>query len=88
MKKLYLKNNIPVILKENKETPRIALCFYLKITKPEEKAGEYSLISRLLSQGTKNRSAEELAAEMDENAIECFSEMKQEIGRASCRERV
>ena len=81
MKKLYLKNNIPVILKENKETPRIALCFYLKITKPEEKAGEYSLISRLLSQGTKNRSAEELAAEMDENAIECFSEMKQDYIR-------
>ncbi len=81
MKKIYLSNNIPVILKENKETPRTAVCFYYKITKPEEKAGEYSLISRLLSQGTKTRSAEELAQELDENAIECFSEMKQDYIR-------
>lgn len=81
MKKVFLNNNIPVILKENKETPRTAVCMYFKITKPEQKAGEYSLISRLLSQGTKTRSAEELASELDENAIECFCEMKHDYIR-------
>ena len=76
MNKIYLKNEIPAILKENKSTPRISVCIYLKITEAEKRAGEYSLLNRLFLQGTKNRTSEKLAQELDENAIECYSEMK------------
>lgn len=81
MNKLTLDNNIPVILKENKNTPRHAVCFYFKIEEPEKRAGIYTLINRLFLQGTKKRSAEVLAKELDENAIECYSEMKQDFIR-------
>ncbi len=81
MKKIYLDNKIPVIYKENKNTPRLALCLYFKIEEPEKKAGLYSILNRLLMQGTANRSAEELARELDENAIECYSEMKHDFLR-------
>lgn len=81
MKKRILDNNIPLILKENKNTPRHAMCFYFKIAEPEKKAGVYTLLNRLFLQGTKNRTAEALAQELDENAIDCYSEMKQDFIR-------
>lgn len=81
MKKITLDNNIPVVLKENKNTPRHAMCFYFKIEEPEKKAGLYTILNRLFLQGTKNRSAHELAQELDENAIDCYSEMKQDFIR-------
>lgn len=81
MKTIILDNKIPVILKENKNTPRHALCFYFKIEEPEKRAGIYSLLNRLFLQGTTHRTAEELAGELDENAIDCYSEMKQDFIR-------
>ena len=81
MKKIILDNNIPLVLKENKNTPRHALCFYFKITEPEKKAGVYTLLNRLFLQGTKTRDAHLLAQELDENAIDCYSEMKQDFIR-------
>lgn len=81
MKKTVLNNNIELVLKKNKNTPRTAICFYMKINKPEKKAGEFSLLNRLFMQGTKNRTGEELAQELDENAIECYSEMKHDFIR-------
>lgn len=81
MKKITLDNNIPVVLKENKNTPRHAMCFYFKIEEPEKKAGLYTILNRLFLQGTKNRSAHKLAQELDENAIDCYSEMKQDFIR-------
>ena len=81
MKKIILENNIPLVLKENKNTPRLALCFYFKIEKPEKKAGLYTVLNRLFLQGTKNRTAQQLANELDENAIDCYSEMKQDFIR-------
>lgn len=81
MNKLTLDNNIPVVLKTNKNTPRHAMCFYFKIEEPEKKAGLYTILNRLFLQGTKNRSAQELAQELDENAIDCYSEMKQDFVR-------
>ncbi len=81
MKEILLDNNIPLALKQNKNTPRQALCFYFKITTPEKKAGLYSVLNRLFLQGTKNRSAQQLADELDENAIDCYSEMKQDFIR-------
>lgn len=81
MKKIYLKNNVPMILKINKKTPRIALCLYLSINEPEKNAGVYTLLNRLFMQGTKNRTAQQLAQELEENAIECYCEMKQDFFR-------
>ena len=76
MKKLQLNNGITVILNENKNTPRMAITFYLSIEKPEEKAGENVILNRLFFQGTEKRSAEEIARETEENAIELYSEIK------------
>ena len=81
MEKIILDNNIPLVLKENKNTPRHALCFYFKITEPEKKAGIYTILNRLFLQGTKTRDAHTLAQELDENAIDCYSEMKQDFIR-------
>ena len=81
MNKIILDNTIPVVLKENKNTPRHAMCFYFKIEEPEKKAGLYTILNRLFLQGTKNRSAAQLAQELDENAIDCYSEMKQDFLR-------
>ena len=81
MNKIILDNKIPVIFKINKNTPRYAMCFYFKIEEPEKKAGLYSILNRLFLQGTKTRSAQQLAQELDENAIDCYSEMKQDFIR-------
>ena len=48
----------------------------VSIAKPEEKAGLYSLMNRLLMKGTEKYSSEELSAILDENAIELCTEMK------------
>ena len=81
MNKIILDNTIPVVLKENKNTPRHAMCFYFKIEEPEKKAGLYTILNRLFLQGTNKRSAAQLAQELDENAIDCYSEMKQDFLR-------
>lgn len=81
MKEIILENNISLVLKENKNTPRHAMCFYFKIENPESKAGLYTILNRLFLQGTKNRTAQELANELDENAIDCYSEMKHDFIR-------
>ena len=76
MKKYKLRNEIEAIIKRNKNTPRSAFVMYAKINKDEEKAGLYYLITQLLFQGTKNKSAEELASFLDENAIDINVEKK------------
>ncbi len=70
-----LKNNIEYIYKKNANTPRIALCLNISINKAEKKAGIYSLMSRLLLQGTKNYNCEELANEFEKYAIDFSSEL-------------
>lgn len=76
MNKTFLSNGITVISQVNKNTPRTAVTFYLCLDKPEEKAGVNVLLNRLFLQGTKTRSAEEIANETEENAIDLYSEMK------------
>lgn len=76
MEKYTLKNGIEIIIKKNNNTPRIAIVIYAKINKDEPKAGLYYLITQLLFQGTKTKTAEELAAELDENAIDINIEKK------------
>ena len=72
MEKIILENNIPLIIKENKQTPRIALCLYMGFNQKEKYAGELSLVKALLFQGTKTKSGEELATILEENGIDCY----------------
>lgn len=81
MKEFNLKNNIKAIYKQNKNTPRVGLSFNFSINEPEKLPGTYCLMSRLLLQGTKNRTSEQLAKELDENAIEFSCDMKQDYLR-------
>jgi len=76
MKKINLSNGITVILKENKNTPRTAITFYLSLEEGEKISGTFDILNRLFLQGTKTRTAEQLSKETDENAIEIYSEMK------------
>lgn len=76
MRELILKNNIKVCVKQNKNTPRVALTLNLSIVEPEKISGEYSLMNRLLLKGTKKYSSEELSTILDENAIDFSTEMK------------
>ena len=36
MEKIILNNNIPLIIKENEQTPRTALCIYMGFNEKEE----------------------------------------------------
>lgn len=81
MQEFSLKNNIKAAFKRNKNTPRVSLCLNFSINEEEKFAGTYCLMSRLLFQGTKNRSSEQLAKELDENAIEFSCDMKQDYLR-------
>lgn len=81
MQEFQLKNNIKAVYKQNKNTPRVGLSFNLAINDAEKVPGVYCLMSRLLLQGTKNRSSEQLAQELDENAIEFCADMKQDYLR-------
>ena len=76
MQTVKLNNDIELFYKQNKDTPRIALCFNFSMNKEPKKAGVQSLMTRLLMQGTKNYTAEELAAELDKYAIEFSAEIK------------
>lgn len=69
-----LKNNIEYLYRKNENTPRMAICLNFSINKPEVKPGVYSLMARLLLQGTKNYNSEELANEFEKYAIDFSSE--------------
>lgn len=81
MQEFELKNKIKAVYKQNKNTPRVGLSFNFLINEEEKSAGIYCLMSRLLLQGTKNRTSEQLAQELDENAIEFSCDMKQDYLR-------
>ena len=70
-----LKNNIDYVYKQNDNTPRMALCLNLSINEAEKVPGIYSLMARLLLQGTKNYSSEQLANEFEKYAIDFSSEL-------------
>ena len=76
MREFELKNKIKVCVKNNENTPRVALTLNMSIINPEKNAGEYSMMNRLLMKGTKKFSSEELANFLDSNAIELSTEMK------------
>lgn len=70
-----LNNNIDYIYKQNLNTPRMALCLNFSINQPEKIPGTYTLMARLLLQGTKNYNSEELANEFEKYAIDFASEL-------------
>ena len=76
MREFILQNGIKACIKQNKDTPRVALTLNVAINKDEKHAGQYSLMNRLLLKGTKNYSSEEISNILDENAIELYTEMK------------
>lgn len=76
MREFNLKNGILTCIKNNKNTPRVALSLNFSIAESEKFAGQYILMNRLLLKGTKKYSSEELSTILDENAIELFTEMK------------
>lgn len=69
-----LNNNIAYIYKQNKNTPRMALCLNFSINQPEAIPGIYSLMARLILQGTKKYNSEQLANEFEKYAIDFSSE--------------
>ena len=73
-----LNNNLNAVYKNSPNTPRIAITLNIGINKPEKISGTYTLIKRLFTQGTKSRSSEQIATELDENAIEFYSDSKQD----------
>ena len=81
MKEFELKNGIKSVYKQNPETPRIALTLNFSINDEEKLAGTYSLMSRLLMQGTKKYNNEQIATLLDENGIQIITDMKQDYLR-------
>ncbi len=81
MKNFTLKNGIKAIIKKNNNTPRTAVVIYFKLNKDEKKAGLYYLFAQLLFKGTKKRTSEALANELDENAIDLSIEKKTDFIR-------
>lgn len=81
MDKVILKNGIEAVIKTNKNTPRTAIVLYIRHNNKIHKEGLYFLLASLLFQGTKNRSAEELAQELDENAIEIYFDTRYDYMR-------
>ena len=81
MREFILTNGIKACIKQNKNTPRVALTLNISINESETFAGEYSLMNRLLLKGTTKYSSEELATVLDENAIELITEMKSDYLR-------
>lgn len=81
MKKYTLKNGINAIIKRNNNTPRIALVLYFQTMRDEKIEGLMLLLTQLLFQGTKNRTSEQLAIELDENAIDLTFEKKADYVR-------
>lgn len=76
MKKISkLSNKIDYLYKQNKNTPRMALCLNFSINRPEKTAGIYTLMARLLLQGTQKYNSEELANEFEKFAIDFSSEL-------------
>jgi len=83
MEKILLENGINLICKTVKNTPRIALTCFVKISQTEPVAGIYSLLNRLFTQGTSTRSAEQIAYEVEKNGLDIYSEMKSDYWKFS-----
>lgn len=77
------KSGIDILIKESKNTPRSAVCFYFGIEKPEKYAGLYGLYAKLLLQGTTTKNAKTLAKELENNCIDVSIKAKQDYFKIS-----
>ncbi len=77
-----LKNGINLIIQENKNTPRVSLEIFIKANNELSLLpGLASITARLLLQGTKTRTQEEIARFIDENGIEFSIDAKNDFLR-------
>lgn len=76
-----LSNGIAFGYKRNENTPRITLCMNFAFDSSEKVPGIYLLVARLLKQGTKNLTSEQLAQELDKYAIDLCVDLKQDYLR-------
>lgn len=76
-----LKNDIDFFYKRNLDTPRAAFCLNFLVNTPESIPGLYGIMARLLFQGTKARTSEQIAEEFDTYGIDFTVEMKQDYLR-------
>ena len=77
-----LKNGIDTIIQQNKNTPRVSLEFFVKANNELSlMPGLASVTARLLLQGTKNRTQEEIARFIDENGIDFSIDAKNDFLR-------
>lgn len=83
MEKILLKNDVKLICKMARNTPRIALTCFVNIKECEKIPGIYTLLNRLFTQGTKTRSAEQIAYEVEKNALDIYVEMKSDYWKFS-----
>ena len=65
-----LSNGIELAYKKNEKTPRPTLCINFSLNSDEKKVGIYAIMTQLFMQGTKNRTAEGIARELDLYAID------------------
>lgn len=81
--KLIQKDGIDILIQNAKNTPRMAVCMYFSIDKPEKYAGVYTLFAKLLLKGTKTCSAHDLADIIENNGIETSVKCKQDYVKIS-----
>lgn len=66
--KVVLENGLTILIHENHNLPLVSLKAKIKtgsLYEPQEKAGLASFVGRMLTKGTKTKSAEEIASEID-----------------------
>jgi predicted Zn-dependent peptidase len=71
-----LQNGLKILYKQSPNTPRTTFCLNFSLNQEEKIAGLNAVMTRLFLQGTQSRSAEQLAQELDEYAIELICELK------------
>ena len=77
-----LQNGITVLYRQNKNTPRTAVnVFFNSLNNLSLEAGVANVMSRLLLQGTKKHSAEEIADIIDNNGFEFNIDVKHDYIR-------
>ena len=76
-----LKNNIEFFYKKNQDTPRSALCINFALCDYDNRPGVNALMARLLFQGTKTKTSEQIAEEFDSCGIDFVVEMKMDYLR-------
>ncbi len=76
--KLYKRDGLDIVIKNNPKTPRMAVTCHFLIDKPEKYAGTYALFAKLLLQGTKSRPSGVLLDLIENNGIEIDVKYKQD----------